>query len=77
MPLQPRLKRKTHRITLGQQAAICSWITHKLRYRAIFKKKEVSDDEIAFELAFELPFNLGYGKKVTMKKAGGEWKAEW
>jgi hypothetical protein len=43
----------------------------------IFKKKEVSDDEVAFDLAFELPFDLGYGKKVTMKKAGGEWKSEW
>jgi RNA polymerase sigma factor (sigma-70 family) len=41
------------------------------------KKKEVSDDEVVFDLAYELPFNLGYGRQVTMKRVGGEWKAEW
>ena len=41
-----------------------------------FKKKEVSNDEVVFELAIELPFHVGYGKNVTMKKVGSEWKAE-
>jgi hypothetical protein len=42
-----------------------------------FKKKEVSDEEVAFDLVFDLRFHLGYGRKVIMTRVGGEWKADW
>jgi hypothetical protein len=49
----------------------------KAFFYQLYNKKEVSDDEVTFEVGFELPFRMGYNRPVTMKKVGGEWKAEW
>ena len=41
-----------------------------------FSTKEASDDKVDYFVVFDMPFHVAYGRDVTMKKVGGEWKAE-